>query len=69
MGIRDLEKIRIFKEADIAPQFGPPKWVVWRPLLFERTFDTGDEAIAFAREFLNRVTRISTHKKDNTTTP
>lgn len=54
-----MEKIRIFKETPgIFPEFGPPKWVVQRPRFFERTFNTGDEAIRFVRDFLNHMSVI-----------
>jgi hypothetical protein len=57
--MRTKFKCKVFKESEFAlltPEFGPPKWVVQTPCADERVFDTGEEAIGFVREFLNRVT-------------
>lgn len=57
--MRTKMKCKVFKESEFAlatPEFGPPKWVVQAPLFDERVFDTGEEAIGFVREFLDRVT-------------
>lgn len=62
-----MRKIEIFKEpAWIFPDFGSPKWVVRRIGVFEKTFDTGDEALRFARDLIDRLTVTARSKKLHT---